>query len=69
MLILSRFHLNDLNTPKDTTKAKGPVKLIQQVKMAHSFFTVCVKSVPHYHFKLPYVVLQMAVKEVFETHF
>ena len=33
------------------------------------FFTVCVKSVPLYHFKLTYVVLQMAVKEVFETHF
>ena len=25
-------------------------------------FTVCVKSVPLYHFKLAYVVLQMAVK-------
>ena len=32
-------------------------------------FTVCVKSVPRYHFKLAHVVLQMAVKEVFETHF
>ena len=32
-------------------------------------FTVCVKSVPRYHFKLAYVVLQMAVKEFFETHF
>ena len=32
-------------------------------------FTVCVKSVPCYHFKLAYVVLQMAVKEFFETHF
>ena len=31
-------------------------------------FTVCVKSVPRYHFKLAYVVLQMAVKEFFETH-
>ena len=26
-------------------------------------FTVCVKSVPRYHLKLAYVVLQMAVKE------
>ena len=25
-------------------------------------FTVCAESVPHYHFKLAYVVLQMAVK-------
>ena len=32
-------------------------------------FTVCVRSVPRYHFKLAYVVLQMAVKEFFETHF
>ena len=32
-------------------------------------FTVCVNSVPHYHFKLAYVVLQMAGKEFFETHF
>ena len=30
--------------------------------------TVCVKSVPIYHFKLAYVVLHMAVKEVFETN-
>ena len=32
-------------------------------------FTVCVKSVPCYHFKLAYVVLQMAVKEFFEPTF
>ena len=32
-------------------------------------FIVCVKSVPLHHFKLPYVVLRMAVKEFFETHF
>ena len=32
-------------------------------------FTVCVKSVPRYHFQLAYVVLQMAVREFFETHF
>ena len=32
-------------------------------------FTVGVKSVPRYHFKLAYSVLQMAVKEVFEAHF
>ena len=43
--------------PKDTSKAKGPVKLIQRVKIAHSFFTVCVKSVPLYCFNLVYVVL------------
>ena len=30
-------------------------------------FTICVKSVPRYHFKLAYV--HMAVKDFFETHF
>ena len=32
-------------------------------------FKVGVKSVPLYHFKLAYVVLLMAVKEFFESHF
>ena len=32
-------------------------------------FTVCVRSVPPYHFKLAFVILQMAVKEFFEIHF
>ena len=32
-------------------------------------FTVCVKSVPRYDFKIACVVLQMAVNEFFETHF
>ena len=49
-------------------EAKGPVKLIKRVKIAHSFL-VCVKSVPRYHFKLANVLLQMAVKEFFEKHF
>ena len=46
------------------------MKLINQVGENSSFiFTVCVISVPRYHLKLAYVVLQMAVKEFFETHF
>ena len=32
-------------------------------------FIVCVKSVPLCHFRLAYVVLHMAVREFFETHF
>ena len=32
-------------------------------------FTVWVKSVPLYHFKLAYVVLHMAVKEFFKPSF
>ena len=47
---------------------KGPVKLIKQAKIAHSFLQ-CVRSVPRYHSKLAYVILQMAVKEFFETDF
>ena len=47
---------------------KGPVKLIKRVKIAHSFLQ-CVKSVPRCHFKLAYIILQMAVKEFFETRF
>ena len=45
---------------------KGPVKLMQRVKISHSFL-VCVKSVPLYHFKLTYVVLHLAVKEFFTS--
>ena len=41
-----------------------------QVSENSSFiFTVCVKSVQLYHFKLAYVVLHMAVRKFFETHF
>ena len=32
-------------------------------------FTGCIESAPLYHFKLACVVLQMTVKEFFETHF
>ena len=32
-------------------------------------FIVCAKSVPLHNLKLPYVVLHMAVKEFFKTHF
>ena len=46
---------------------KGPVNEVGEI---NSFiFTVCVKSVPRYHFKVAYLVLQMDVKEFFETHF
>ena len=41
----------------------------QAGKNGSFIFTACVKSVPRYHFKLAYVVLQMAVKEFFENHF
>ena len=48
-----------------SNRHKGPVKLIKRVKIALSFL----QSVPSYDFKLAYVILQMAVKEFFETHF
>ena len=44
-------------------------RLANQAGENSSFiFTVCVKLVPRYHFKLACVILQMAVKEFFETH-
>ena len=47
---------------------KGLVKLIQWIKIAHSLSVcTCVKSVPLHHFKFPFVVLHMAVKELFKT--
>ena len=46
---------------------KGPVN--QAAEKSSFILTVCVKSVPRYHFKLACVILQMAVKELFETHF
>ena len=48
---------------------KMSVKIIQRVKIAHSFSHVqsCVKSVSLYHFKLAYVVLHMFVKATYEN--
>ena len=47
--------------PKGNDGIKGPVELMHRVKIAHSF-SVCVKPVPLYYFKLAYVVIRMAVK-------
>ena len=46
-----------------TNPVQASPKLIKRVKMAHSFL----QPVPHYHFKLAYVVLHMAVKIFFLT--
>ena len=54
---------------KKGKQRKGPVKLFQRVKKSPFNFAISVKSVPLYHFKLSYVVLHMAVRELFETHF
>ena len=54
---------NSVTFPKRTCYAN------QAGENSSFIFTVCVKSVPRYHFKLTYVILQMAVKEFFETHF
>ena len=48
--------------------AKGHVKLMQRVRKAHSFLQFVI-SVSLFHFKLANVVLRMAVKEFFESHF
>ena len=42
---------------------KGSVKLMQLSENSSFIFTVCVRSVPRYHFKLAHVILQMAVKD------
>ena len=47
---------------------KGPVKLTQQVKIAHSFLQY-LSNLFHFIIKLAFVVLHMAVKEFFKTHF
>ena len=51
---------------------KGPVKLIQRVKIAHSFLHVISKlfhpRVPPHHFQFAQVALHLKVKEFFETH-
>ena len=61
-----KFFVASFQTNSQTRK--GPVKIIKRVKIAHSFL-VCVRSVPRYHFKLSHVIVQMAVKEFFETDF
>ena len=58
-------------TQSHNHQKKGPVanhSSNQAGENSSFIFTVCVKSVPRYHFKLACVVLQMAVKEFFENH-
>ena len=58
---------------KHVASENGPLVLIlqrtceadQAGENSSFIFTVCVRSVPRYHFKLAYVVLQMAVKRSF----
>ena len=50
-------------SPSGRFLSKGPVEANQAGENSSFIFTVCVKSVPRYHFKLAYVILQMAVKE------
>ena len=57
---------NEASIQSLKSTAKGPVNLGENSSF---IFTICVKSVPRYHFKFAYVILQMAVKEFFETHF
>ena len=48
---------------------KEPVKLIKQVKTAHSFLQSVSDQFHIINLKLAYVILQMAVKEFFNIHF
>ena len=59
--------------PRDTENilvytGKRTSQANQEGENCSFIFIVCVKSVLRYHFKLAYVILQMAVKEIFETH-
>ena len=56
------FKFHSLNAEQRTCKANAASENSSLTS------TVRVKSVPRYHFKLAYAVLQMAVKEFFETH-
>ena len=56
---VSPEHLNNL-FEKWQFVPKGPVKLIQQIKTAHSFLQLVSNLFHFYHFKLAYVVLHIA---------
>ena len=66
--VLHRHYAGWVSFIKTAGAFKGPVKLIQRVKIAHSFLKF-VSSLFHYYIKLAYVVLHMAVKELFETQY
>ena len=53
----------------DLIESKGPVTLIQWVKIAHSFLQSASDQFLIIILRLAYVILQTAVKEFFETHF
>ena len=67
-LLRSHFAKIAHKIPKSKNFSKRTCKANAAGENSSFIFTVCVKSVPHYHFKLAYVVLQMAVKEFFKTH-
>ena len=56
--VLSQVGNGDLIQAMHFTITKGPVKLMKRLENSSFIFTVCVK---HYHLKLAYVILQMAV--------
>ena len=72
---LSRLQLNSYVCPRLFSGSGGMLsqKRTREANLAREnssfIFAACVQSAPRYHFKLAYVVLQMAVKGFFETHF
>ena len=66
--MLSRISNEPLMSISNKHNYKRICQAIQSGGNSLFIFTV-VKSVPHYHFKLACVALQMAVKEFFENHF
>ena len=61
--------LSDFFVPFETTLIQRTCEANPVGENSSFIFIVCVKSVPLYHFKLAYVVLHIAVKKIFETHF
>ena len=60
---------DDMRSSALSFRLKRPCEANQAGENSSVIFTVYVGSVPSYHFELAYVVLHMAVKEFFETHF
>ena len=58
-----------INSVRDAAEPQRTCEANPAGENSSFIFAVCVKSVPLYHFKLAYIVLPMAVKEFFETHF
>ena len=67
--LLNLFLAFYLKTRRRHNTAKKTCEANPAGENSSFILTVFVKSVPLYHFKCAYVILHMAVKKFFETHF